>query len=237
MPISNVKGFIPTSLLDWDGKIVSVLYFSGCNFRCPFCHNADLVLHPEDMESVCWDKVLDYLKKNKDFLDGVCITGGEPLLQNDMAEIMGVVKKMGLLVKLDTNGSFPDRLEELIDKGMVDFVSMDIKAPLGESYSGPAGAHIDMENLKKSIQILISSNIEYEFRTTVLPRFHDKNAIARIAKDIKGAKKYALQQFVPRNTLDPAFMDEAHFSWEDMEGLAETARSALENVIIRGKRE
>jgi len=228
------RGFIPTSLLDWDGKIVSVLYLPGCNFRCPFCHNSELVLHPENIEPVSWDFVEGHLESNRDFLDGVCITGGEPTLHRGLPAAIRKIKAMDLGVKLDTNGTNPSMLSILLKEKIVDSVSMDVKAPLDDKYHDAAGTRVDLKKVKRSINMLLKSDIDYEFRTTVLPYFHEAKDIEIIAQSIEGAKKYALQQFVPRNTLDPQFENLDAYLPEQLIQLSSAAEPYIEKVVVRG---
>jgi len=233
MARDDIRGFIRTSLLDWDGKIVSVLYLPGCNFRCPFCHNAGLVLQPGNMEPVEWDVVEDYLSKNGDFIDGICITGGEPTLHRFLPGLIRKIKDMGLKIKIDTNGTNPSMLERLIKEGLVDYVSMDVKSSL-ETYDECAGARVDIEKVKRSIRILLRGKVDYEFRTTILPRFHGKEEMRSIGLMIEGAERYVLQQFVPKNTLEPEFLTERAYSAEEMRALAREVEPFVKKVDVRG---
>ena len=191
-----------TSLIDYPDNISSILFLSGCNFRCPYCHNRDLVLDrlPKIDEKV----IIDDLKSRKKYIDGVVITGGEPTLYSDLIDLIRKIKEIPLLVKLDTNGSNPDLLEELLNLKLLDYVSMDIKADL-ENYSKTIGVEIDTDIIKESIYTLKNSKIDYEFRTTVVPPFFNDEIARNIGELIKGSKNYYLQQYVPKNTLDPKF--------------------------------
>lgn len=212
----DIRGFIPTSLVDWNGKIVSVVFTPRCNFRCSFCFNRKLLIEPEKLEKISVEQVLNYLKRNSDFLDGVCITGGEPLLQNGLEEFCRKVKSLGMMVKLDTNGAIPSKLKRLIEKKLIDYIAMDIKAPL-EKYEKVARVKIDKEKIEESIKLIIDSKIDHEMRSTILPRLHSKEDITEMAKSIRGAKKYFLQQFVPGETLDPKFKNSKQFTQEEFE--------------------
>ena len=156
----KIIGFIKTSLLDWDGKVVASIYLPGCNFHCHFCHNRDAVLHPETFQEVQWDEIAEFISSNREFLDGVVVTGGEPTLQSDLPDLLRKLKDLGTMVKLDTNGSNPAMLQDIIDAGLVDYVAMDIKAPLNSKYEDVAGTKVDLDAIKCSIKILETSDID-----------------------------------------------------------------------------
>ncbi len=193
------KGLQKISLLDYPGKIAAIVFVGGCNFRCGFCYNRDLVLNHQALPSVSEEEVLEYLEKNKDWLDGLEITGGEPTIHPDLPSFLEKVKKLGYSVKLDTNGSNPKMLAELLEKHLVDYVAMDVKAPLVEDkYQAAIGIQANgaLEEVEKSIELLRGSNgFDYEFRTTVVPGLTSKDDITLITQRIKNAKKYCLQQF------------------------------------------
>ncbi|MCW8802608.1 MAG: anaerobic ribonucleoside-triphosphate reductase activating protein, partial [Candidatus Bathyarchaeota archaeon] len=207
----DVKGFVDLSFVDWDGKVSSVLFLPNCNFRCPFCHNTNLVLNPETIETIPFEYLDSQLNNQKGWIDGVCITGGEPTLHSDLPELISKIKQMGFLVKLDTNGTNPVMLKELLDKNLLDYVAMDVKAPLTvEKYSKAIGVNAEklLENVKESISLLMNSSIDYEFRTTVVPTLHDSDDIKQICQSLKGCKKYVLQKFdvnIGQTVLDPTF--------------------------------
>jgi len=188
----KIGGFQKTTLLDYPEHVSAIIWTVGCNFRCPFCYNTALVKEESDLFSE--EEILRFLKKRKDFLEALTISGGEPFLQKDLKEFCRKVKNLGYKIKIDTNGTFPEKLKELIDEKLVDYISMDIKAPK-EKYSSLSGVNPDMEKIEKSINILKNSDIEYEFKTTVVPNFLDKEDIIKISNWIKGSKKYFLQQF------------------------------------------
>ncbi|MBL7141967.1 anaerobic ribonucleoside-triphosphate reductase activating protein [Patescibacteria group bacterium] len=198
------KGWQKTSLNEWPGKVCSVVWTSGCNFCCPFCYNYDLVLNPEKLPLIKEKQILDYCKKNKDLLDGIMITGGEPLInkKEDLIRFIKKAKKLGLKIGIETNGTNPKMIQFLIVNDLVDYLAMDIKAPLiQERYDQITGGKVDLKNIKKSVKIIIDSEIDSEFRTTVVPGLLNQDDILKITQDIKGAKKYYLQQFQPGNTL------------------------------------
>ena len=234
----EIKGWLETSFVDWDGKIVSVVFLPNCNFRCPWCYNVDLVLRPKKLKTIPFYKIEVYLKQNKEFIDGVCITGGEPCLHKDLPELCKKIKELGFLVKVDTNGSNPEALQDLIFKKLVDYVALDIKAPLDfEKYCQASGVRNEklFAAVKKSILVLKGSGIDYEFRTTVVPGLHTAEDVKEIAHQLRGAKKYALQNFVPGRTIDPAFKDKKPFSSEEMRQFVALARRYIHNTIRRGK--
>ncbi|MBM4237692.1 MAG: anaerobic ribonucleoside-triphosphate reductase activating protein, partial [Euryarchaeota archaeon] len=187
----RIVGFSKTSLLDWDGCVASTVYLPGCNFRCPACHNRDLVLEPERLDDIPLSDMEDFIRSNREFLDGVVVTGGEPTIHDDLPELVRLLRGMGMRVKLDTNGCRPEMLEALLDEGLLDFVAMDIKAPLNEKYTEVTGTEVKLERIKRSISIITNSGVDYEFRTTVVPIFLDKKDIESIAAYIGGARKYA----------------------------------------------
>jgi pyruvate formate lyase activating enzyme len=232
----DIKGFIETSFLDWDGKIVSVIFLPECNFRCAFCHNMDLVTNPEKFKSIPVDGVLEYLEEHKDFIDGVCITGGEPPLQKNtgLTEFMKKLKDRGFLVKLDTNGTDPEYLKKLIKDKLVDFIAMDIKAPL-DKYEQIIGVKADMAKIKESISLLMNGKLDHEFRTTIVPTIIGQNEVEEIAKTIKGAKKYVLQQFKPENCKDIDLAKMKPVDNETAMKMVETAKKYINNVSYRGK--
>lgn len=235
----EIKGFVDLSLVDWDGKLSCVIFLPNCNFRCPFCHNTTLVLHPERGETIPFERVEDYLNKQKDWLDGVCITGGEPTLHNDLPDLCSKLKEIGFLVKIDTNGTNPKVIKELMDKSLIDYIAMDIKAPLtAEKYSKATGINAKklLGKVKETIRILLGSRIDYEFRTTVVPSLHEEEDIAAICDGVKGCKKYVLQKFdvsLGKTTIDPDFIKLQPFTDEEMERFLTTAQDSLSNVKLR----
>jgi len=188
----KIGGLQKTSLLDYPDKISAIMWTVGCNFRCPFCYNKNLVFG--NVEEVSEEEIFSFLKKRKGKLEGLVISGGEPLMHKDISKFIEKVKKIGYLVKIDTNGTFPDKLRELIDKKLVDYVSMDVKAPISK-YNKLSGVKTDIKKIEKSIKILQNSSIDYEFKTTFVPGLLEKNDIIEIAKWLDGSKKYFLQQF------------------------------------------
>ena len=201
----EIKGFIETSFVDWSGKICAVLFLPSCNLRCPFCHNHELVLHPERLAAYPWEYIQKRLSALRGWLDGVCVTGGEPTLQADLPELLDQIRRMGLSVKLDTNGTRPEILQSLISRKLIDYLAMDIKGPLDqESYRQCAGVPVSIQAIRRSMDFILSGRVQGEFRTTVIPRWHTPPVLARMALELKEAPKWRQQEFNPAQTLDPA---------------------------------
>ena len=223
----QINGFQKLTLLDFPGKVACIVFTPGCNFRCPFCHNASLVTHI-DGESIEEEEILSYLKKRQGLLDGVVVTGGEPTLQGDLADFLGKVKALGYAVKLDTNGTSPEKLKTLVEKGLVDYVAMDIKNTAAK-YPVTAGCgSAVLGKVEESIDFLLADTVDYEFRTTVTAELHTPQDIGDIAKRIKGAKRYFLQNFIdsgdivsPGNSpVTPQVMTEMVKTAQDLVGSA-----------------
>lgn len=189
------SGFQKLTLLDFPGTVACTLFTKGCNFLCPFCHNASLV-RASSLPEFSEDEILAFLKKRQGVLEGVCITGGEPLIHSSLSDFIKKVKALGYKVKLDTNGSFPERLQALIDENLLDYVAMDIKNSF-EKYHLTSGCEsLNISDIEKSIDLLLKGSLPYEFRTTVCANLHTVEDIVLIANRIKGADKYFLQNFV-----------------------------------------
>lgn len=195
MKCDNFVGIEKISLVDFDDKVSCTLFTFGCNFRCPFCHNSSLVVG-EDNSGLDFDEILNYLKSRKGIIDAVVITGGEPTIMPALKEKIRAIKKLGFLVKLDTNGTNPIVLKKLIEEGLIDYVAMDIKnSP--QKYNNTCGLNnIDLGNINNSIEYLLENHVDYEFRTTLVKEFHELKDVEEIGKWIKGAKRYRLQRFI-----------------------------------------
>lgn len=197
----RIDGLQKMTLLDFPGKVACTVFTGGCNFRCPFCHNALLVTELPENPDYTADEVLDFLKKRSGLLDGVAITGGEPLMNPDIPDFIKEIRKLGYQVKLDTNGSYPDRLERIVSDGLVEYVAMDIKN-CKEKYAETIGVkEYDLSKIEKSVDFLKSGTVDYEFRTTVVREFHTVDGIRKAAQWISGAKRYFLQNFVDSGNL------------------------------------
>ena len=226
-----IHGLQKMTLLDFPGKVACTVFLDGCNFRCPFCHNSELLGagFPPLMED---KELLAFLEKRKGLLDGVCITGGEPLIQKELPQLLTQIKAMGYPVKVDTNGSFPEKLAQLIDAGLVDYVAMDIKnSP--ERYGETIGRdNYDLSAVKKSVELLLQGEVDYEFRTTVVEQFHDADSFHKIGQWIRGAKRYFLQCFVPRDSVLQPGLDAP--TEENLRSYAEIARIYVPETGVRG---
>ena len=229
----EIRGLEKFSSRDFPGHISSTVFLGGCTFRCPFCHNAELVLRPESYPVLSMDLFLSYLDSRKGWLEGVCVTGGEPLLSEDLEDLVRVVRERGLLVKLDTNGALPGRLERLVGQGLLDWIAMDVKAPL-ERYSEVAGVAVRTEDIARSAEIVRSSGLKYLFRTTVVPRLVGREDVRRIGAWLEGADLFQLQQFVPHDTIDPAWLDVRPYPKEEFVILEEIARPFFKVVLVEG---
>ena len=196
-----ILGFQKMTLLDYPGKVACTIFTGGCNLRCPFCHNALLVTKMEESEKYSPEKILEFLSTRTKLLDGVCITGGEPLLQPDIQDFIKEIKNMGYKLKLDTNGFYPDKLIKLVQDKLVDYVAVDIKNSF-EKYPITTGIkNLDLNPLKKTIDFLLKNNVDFEFRTTVVKEFHTPQDIEKIASEIIGAPRYFLQNFTDSGNL------------------------------------
>lgn len=194
-------GLQKLTLLDFPGKVACTVFTGGCNFRCPFCHNAGLVISPDAENKIPEEEFFSFLKSRSGILDGVCITGGEPLVCDDIFGFSEKIKSLGYAVKLDTNGSFPEKLSALADLSLIDYVAMDIKNSK-EKYALSAGIkNLDIKNIEKSVDFLLKNKLPYEFRTTVTKELHDEDDFKSIADFLQGAEKYYLQQYVPSSNM------------------------------------
>lgn len=198
----EIKGFIPVTMLDWKGKLASMIFLPGCNFRCPFCQNPDLVVEYDKLPTYPLETVFSHLLNRRGWLDGVVISGGEPTIHPELTALLEGIKKIGYPVKLDTNGSNPEILDTLIQRELISAVAMDIKTSF-DKYPLTVKKPIKTQELLRSIELLMSSDLEYEFRTTVVPGYVEKSDVLKIARQIEGARLYVLQQFNPKTVLAP----------------------------------
>jgi pyruvate formate lyase activating enzyme len=232
----EIKGFVETSFCDWDGKISTVVFLPGCNLRCPFCQNGDLVLAPGRLTSVDFEVVSSYLDRQKGWIDGVVLTGGEPTIWDDLPELAGRFKSLGLLIKLDTNGTNPGMLEEVLRQGLLDYVAMDVKAPLDHRYDRAAGVHVDLEAIGTSIGILLSSlPSACEFRTTLVPGLVGEDEVVDIARALGAGARYVLQTFVPEKCLDTNLERAIPYSDAFVVRLTDKARTHVKSCFFRGR--
>lgn len=229
----RIAGLQKMTLLDYPGRVACTVFTAGCNLRCPFCHNAPLVLPGQETPELSEEELLSFLDKRRGLLDGVAITGGEPLLHADIGAFLEKVRALGYAVKLDTNGSFPDRLEELIRAGLVDRVAMDVKngpSRYAQTVGLPAP---DMEAIGRSKELLLRGAVDYEFRTTVVRGLHTRESLLEAARWIAGAREYYLQQYKDSgHVLDAAGL--GSFSEAEMRALAAAVAEIVPTVQLRG---
>lgn len=216
----NIKGFISTSLVDWPGKISSVIFLGGCGFRCRACHNAQLVLHPDSLDDYPLDEILAYVRQRSQWIDGVTVTGGEPTLQRSLPLLLARLKETGLRVKLDTNGSDPSAIARLARSRLVDAVFMDVKAPLDPvSYTLVAGVPVNPAVIRRSIHILKDSGLEVVFRTTVVPGLVEEPELERIREALGKVDTFIVQPFRSSETLDPKLRNADEFTLDRVEAM------------------
>ncbi|BCK01835.1 anaerobic ribonucleoside-triphosphate reductase activating protein [Anaerocolumna chitinilytica] len=228
----RIHGFQKTTLLDYPGHLAATIFFGGCNFLCPFCHNASLVLYPDSLPAIPKEEVLATLRKRKEILEGVCITGGEPTLEPGLADFIKEIKDMGYLIKLDTNGSNPILLKQLISEGLLDYVAMDIKnSP--EKYSDTIGKkNFSLKNISESIQLLLNGNIDYEFRTTITKEFHIPSDFIAIGEWLKGARAYYLQSYKEsEDVISPGFHS---YTKDELDEIRRLLLPYVSKVEVRG---
>lgn len=228
----QIHGFNKTTLLDYPGHLASTIFVGGCNFRCPFCHNASLVLNPMEQPTIPMEEVLQVLRKRKGIIEGVCITGGEPTLYPGLSDLIDNIKALGFLVKLDTNGNNPEILKDLVTNHSIDYVAMDIKnSP--ENYGLSVGIrNFDTKRVSESISFLLSSFIDYEFRTTVVKEHHTLEDFISIGKWIKGAKAYYLQAYKDSGDIISPGLNS--YSKITLNEFRESLLPYIETVGIRG---
>ena len=200
----GIKGFLETSFLDWPGRLAAVVFLGGCNFRCPFCHNAELVLEPHRVPSISLDTVLERLGALRGWVDGVVVSGGEPTLSPRLPELLARLRSAGFVVKLDTNGSRLEVLRRLLDRRLVQAIDMDVKASLEQGlYAALAGVPVRLDEIRASLALIASCGLPHRFRTTYVPGLLDHAAVARLQAGIPAGSPHALQGFDPRRVLDP----------------------------------
>ena len=228
----RIQGLQKLTLLDYPEHTACTVFTSGCNFRCPFCHNASLVVDIPKESEISEEEFFAFLQKRIGILDGVCVSGGEPLLQPDIERFIKKIKDMGFAVKLDTNGSFPDKLIQLVEEGLVDYVAMDIKnSP--ETYAFTAGTEtLDIVSVKKSVSYLKEGHVPFEFRTTVVKHYHSKESFEEIGKWLEGTEKYFLQNFVDSGDL--IGKNTRGCSVEEMKEFLMTVKKYIPSAKLRG---
>lgn len=228
----QIGGLQRISLIEYPGRISAIVFTQGCNFRCPYCHNPELVDPDQYAPLIQEEEVFAFLEKRRGKLDAVTVTGGEPTLQADLERFLFTIRNMGYLIKVDTNGSHPDVLEKLIRTGLVDYLAMDLKGPLTK-YRRIASVKVAAPAIRESIDLITASGIEHEFRTTVVRSQLDLPDLLSMAKMVKKADCYVLQPFVPARTLDPSFLAETSYSPEEFSAIRERLEKEVRRVIVR----
>ena len=226
----RLGGLQPSSLIDYPGKVCAIVFTIGCNFRCPYCHNPELV--DETAEELSEVAFFDFLDARRGLLDAVTITGGEPTLHDDLTDFITRIKERGFLVKLDSNGTRPDILAYLITHKLVDYIAMDIKAPLAK-YAETIARPVDIANIKRSIELLLADNVPYEFRTTVVKALLNPEDFHAIGREIAGASQYYLQPFVPSKLLNPGFRKKVTYTPEEFIELRDLMTQYVSSCQIR----
>lgn len=230
--IMDIKGLANTTLTDYPGLVAATLFTGGCDFCCPFCHNRSLVVHHEKLPSLPVEDVLEFLSRRKVALEGVCITGGEPLLQNDLGDFIRELKEMGYKIKLDTNGYDPTHLDHLLKDGLVDYVAMDIKGAQSNYAKASGCPNLDLTRIKLSVDILKGSDVDYEFRTTVVRELHSAQDMEAIGQWLYGAKAYYLQPYVEsEDIIMPVF---SSYSKAEMVQFQKMLQQYIPYVGLRG---
>ncbi len=229
----QIGGLQKLTLIDFPGKVAATVFLIGCNFKCPYCHNPELVdkKQIENQPIIKESDFFKFLKERNGFLDGICITGGEPTIHSDLPKFIQKIKKIGFLIKLDTNGSNSEMLDGLVKNNLVDFIAMDIKTSILKYREVGAGNMISQ--VQKSIDIIKNSNKDYEFRTTVAPRIVDEKDIKEIGEWLGGSKKIVLQQFRPEKVLEPSFKDVRPYSLQELEKMVNILEPHIETVELR----
>lgn len=225
----KIGGVQKLSLIDYPNKICCVVFIAGCNFKCGFCHNPEIVF--ENTEFIEEEEFFSFLSSRRNWIDGVCIGGGEPCA-SDIILFVRKIKEMGFLVKIDTNGSFPNVLEYLINGRLVDYIAMDVKAPF-DKYKQVVNSDVDVGDIKKSIKIIKGSGVEYEFRTTCVPKLLSKEDIINIGLSLGKCKKYCLQKFVSQNTLDKNYLNEKTYSEKELNEIKEIIKEKFDVCEVR----
>ena len=228
----KIGGIQKTSLIDYPNKVCAVFFASGCNFRCPYCYNPELVFNKTELINEKW--IYNFLEKRKNYLDAILLSGGEITIQPDFIEFVKRIKQYGYLVGIETNGSKPDAIKKLIDSRLTDFIAMDIKSDL-ETYEKAACAKLDKGKIKKSVELIKDSNVDYEFRTTVVPGLFNEETAIKIGEWLKGSKKYVLQQFNnDRDMINKSFKRKKPYTVDKLKKFKEILEPYIKDVRIKG---
>jgi pyruvate formate lyase activating enzyme len=228
----KIGGLQKVSLIDYPGKICAIIFSQGCNFRCPYCHNPELVDPDIYGECLSEEGVFSFLKKRRGKLDAVSITGGEPTIQHDLAAFVKNIRTLGYLVKIDTNGSNPEVINNLIKKKLVDYIAMDVKGPM-QKYRTLTRSQVVEKKIQQSITTIMTSGIPYEFRTTIVKSQLNLDDLLAIGKLIKNARLYVLQQFVASKTLDQSYIHEVTYTQLELEAMKQKLMKDIPDVMVR----
>lgn len=231
----RILGFTETSLIDWDGKITSVVFVGGCNFCCPYCHNREIATDDPSLPSIQWAEIRALIERKQGWIDGVVVTGGEPMMHPEVFDICAGIKSLGAQVKMDTNGSFPYPLKKLISLRLVDFVAMDVKAPLHRRYSVAVGRRLELSPLRRTIKLLVESGVGHEFRITLVPGLVDPDDIPELGRTLHGARSVVLQQFDPERAPVKAYQEKKPYTLAQAESMAQEFKTFVSSVKLRGK--
>ncbi len=229
----EIKGLEKFAAKDFPGHITATVFLGGCNFRCPYCHNADLVLRPQSLPTMPLDFFLGFLDARKNWLEAICISGGEPLLEPDLEDLVRIIKERNLLVKVDTNGSLPARLADLYREELVDYVALDVKAPL-EKYREVTRSQVRPEDISRTIKLIRGSGVGHLFRTTVVPGLVGRSDLLKIAQMLEGEDVFQIQPFAPVNPIDRQFLQIKPFTREEIEEMAGEVRRYFAQVRVEG---
>jgi len=233
----KIRGFLKNSLNEWEGRISSVVFLPGCNMRCRYCHASELVNRPDELRAFPVEEVTDYLRRQEGWIDAVAVTGGEPTLhEEELRDLLRTLRDCGPETILETNGTRPGELEKLLDEGLVDALSMDLKAPLNhEDYNAVARREVNVDRVRRSIDLIMDRAPEYEFRITVVPGLVGPAELERMAPVLEGARKVALQNFKPHLSMDASLRDVTPFAPEKMDEMQEMVAEFAERCVLRGR--
>jgi len=229
-----IKGYLPSSLIEWEGRVACAVFLPRCNFRCPFCHAGRLVLTPDELGDMSLESILSDLHSRRGWIDGAVVSGGEPTLHEGLPDLIDALREHVRGVKLDTNGSRPAAVRDLIERRLVDFVAMDIKAPLGEAYRAAAGVEVDCSAIAETVDLLRADGVGHEFRTTVVPGLHKAEDVVAIARFLGRNERLVLQQFAPLNCLDPSFLERRPYDRRQLREMAAAASDFVGECKLRG---
>lgn len=230
----RIRGFIETSLIDWDKKVASVIFVGGCNFHCPFCQNSALANDSKSLKSLEWEDIANTLKKKKRWIDGVVVSGGEPMMHPEIFGLFIKIKQLGFKVKVDTNGYYPYPLKEALELGLIDYIAMDIKTALDERYHKAIGRKIHFVVIERTIRLLKECGLDYEFRVTMAPKLVGEKELLAIAEKLTPAQKLVLQQYAPQNARLARYRNIKPYLPEQAKQFQKLIKKYFSEVTLRG---